>query len=67
MTMNQIKRYAIVLTMFGLAAAIPCTVLAQKTTGLHILRTMNIGSSGGWDYIIAEATQKRKKKHKTTR
>jgi YVTN family beta-propeller protein len=32
---------------------------AQTPTGFHILRTMKIGSAGGWDYIRADASLKK--------
>jgi YVTN family beta-propeller protein len=55
--MNSLKKLAPLL-LLGIAVTIPFKSWSQKT-GLHIVRTIKIGSSGGWDYIRAEGTLKR--------
>jgi YVTN family beta-propeller protein len=57
--MNSYKKIAVLLLLLGTAVFIPFTSWSQKTTGFHILRTIKIGSSGGWDYIKAEGSMKR--------
>jgi YVTN family beta-propeller protein len=54
-TMNLIKKYTVGLAALGLTAGTPFTGWSQTTTGFHVLRSIKIGSSGGWDYIKADA------------
>jgi YVTN family beta-propeller protein len=57
--MNSFKKSALLLLSFSIAIGIPFKSWSQKSTGLHVLRTLKIGSSGGWDYIKAEGSLKR--------
>lgn len=57
--MNSFKKSALLLLSFSVAIGIPFKSWSQKATGLHVLRTLKIGSSGGWDYIKAEGSLKR--------
>src|SRR3954467_1653063 len=56
--MNLFKKCGAILLLVGIAAGIPINSQAQKT-GYHILRTMKIGSAGGWDYIRPDASLKK--------
>ncbi len=53
------KKQIISIMMLSIAIAFPYISKAQKTTGMHVLRTMKISSSGGWDYIYADGALKR--------
>lgn len=57
--MNLNKKITIPVLLFCIAIAIPFQSWSQKTTGLYILRTIKIGSSGGWDYIKPDGELKR--------
>ena len=57
--MNFIKRYAALLPVFCLAMSTPFKSMSQQATGFHVLRTLKIGSSGGWDYIRPDGELKR--------
>lgn len=54
-TMNLFKQSAVGLALIGAAMAIPFNSWSQTATGFKILKTIKIGSSGGWDYIKADA------------
>ena len=47
------------LLAFSMAVIIPAHLLAQTKTGLHVLTTFPIHSSGGWDYITVDGATKR--------
>jgi YVTN family beta-propeller protein len=56
--MNPIKKPAILLMALSLLVTLPFKGWSQKT-GMHVLRSHKIGSSGGWDYIKADGSLKK--------
>lgn len=57
--MNSLQKNSVLLLLFSIAINVPCKLWSQQTTGFHVLRTIKIGSSGGWDYIKADSALKR--------
>jgi DNA-binding beta-propeller fold protein YncE len=57
--MNLLKKYAALLTVFGLAANAPITAWSQTSTGFKVLNDYKINSPGGWDYILVDGANKR--------
>lgn len=57
--MKSFKKSAVMLLFCSLTIGVPVQSWSQQTTGFHILRTIKIGSSGGWDYIKADGALKR--------
>ncbi|HVV56252.1 MAG TPA: YncE family protein [Mucilaginibacter sp.] len=53
--MNLHKKLPALLMLFGTAVSVPALSHAQTADGFHVLRDIKIGSSGGWDYIRADA------------
>ena len=55
--MNYIKKTILLLTL-AIFICVPFQSWSQKT-GLHIVKSIKIGSSGGWDYINAVGSLKK--------
>ncbi len=57
--MRSIKKSAVAALLLGTALSLAFEAKSQEKTGFKVLRDINIGTPGGWDYITVDGAGKR--------